>query len=52
MACCALGSAVRSFPIVCGFPRYARKNRTQKIGKYRAAAGEKRGVVTRKNATA
>jgi hypothetical protein len=37
-----LPSAERCFTFQLGavFPRYARKNRTQKIGKYHAAAGE------------
>jgi len=34
------------------FPRVARKNRTPTIGTYHAAAGNKRGVEMRNNATA
>ena len=37
---------------VCGFSRYARKNRTQPIGTYYAAAGKKCGFEMRNNATA
>ena len=52
LACCAFGRAVRSFPIVYGFSaRRAEKPYTE--GRtYHAAAGNKRGVVTPKNASA
>jgi len=52
LACCASAERYAPFQSCAVFPRYARKNRTQKIGKYLAAAGKKRGVVTRKNAPA
>jgi hypothetical protein len=41
-----------TFQLCAVFPRVARKNRTQKIGKYHAAAGEMCGFMMRNNTTA
>jgi hypothetical protein len=55
--CSAFGRAVRSFQSCAVFSRYARENRTQKIGQYHAAAGKKSAAsgthwVMRNGATA
>jgi hypothetical protein len=47
----AFGRAALYFSIVCGFSALRAENRTLKIGKYHAAAGEKCDLVTRNNAT-
>jgi hypothetical protein len=52
LACSAFGRAVLSLLVCAVFPRYTQKNRTQKIIKHHAVAGEKRGSRMRNNASA